>query len=443
LLDSFLQLTCFFWSAADSHKSSQIKVKCHTHADVDEDATTKVHDTIKWTIEAASNSKRQRDLISSSSGDDDEKSVGLAVLVEYEQKVEQDESGDEVPAERRALYETETKTSYKVVYDKVIEYAKPAMSNNDGRRLSPAEQAYDWDQDEIVQTIDFSDYFGRFSEVETQGDQSDFSIASSDSMVRFDFHLSRTTPSLSSSSSSSRATANKLKMDVVIQNFPWQSSDTYLALITHVESKQRVKVEYKKDDKDSVDSGDAVSFGENGVARDQPPRERLGPAEVTVAFGDDIETTDEFASIVPFGEYTWAEEALVFEAQSNGSNSTNSTTTDGTNTTTIEDAGTEAGSFFEDTTANDTDTNETAAVKTKTIIQVIATSPPESSRRRRTQDRDENMVAFSFVGDGAKNAEYILWDPEVGIGYADASSAMAASLRIGAVVGALFFVLLG
>lgn len=91
--------------------------------------------------------------------------------------------------------------------------------------------------------------------------------------------------------------------------------------------------------------------------------------EVTISFAEAVEST----GVNVFGEYTWAKDATV-------------------------------------RSVNDTATADI-------VIEVIATSPVDGS----------DVVAFSFVGDAARMAEDIYWDPTVGVAYA-ASSAVASAI---------------
>jgi len=89
--------------------------------------------------------------------------------------------------------------------------------------------------------------------------------------------------------------------------------------------------------------------------------------EVTISFAEAMETT----GVNVFGEYTWAKDATV-------------------------------------RSVNDTDTADV-------VIEVVATSPADGS----------DAVAFSFVGNAARLAEDIFWDPEVGVAYAASGVASA------------------
>ena len=106
--------------------------------------------------------------------------------------------------------------------------------------------------------------------------------------------------------------------------------------------------------------------------------------EVTVSFGD--ATMKSTLGFEAFGEYTWDEAA---EALTPGFDFV-----DSNNTILVERSGFDMG-----------------PEETKSTIEVIATSPTDS---------DGQIIAYSFVGDGAHSATEIYWDPQAGIGYSSA-----------------------
>jgi hypothetical protein len=267
---------------------------------------------------------------------------GLGVKIEYEQEVK---TGD---------VKNETETEYELVFDRIVEY----------RKALDGDEAYDWDTDEIVQTLSLNSW-ERFSEVtdDSDGVLSYFAASSLDGHVTFNFTVSRADQGES-------VTANKMKIDFTLVDFPWVSNDTYVALLSTVESKKQIEVESAEDD--MVD----------GLARKAKKAK-----DVIITFDQAQDTV----GIIPFGEYTWEETAEVIELASNGTAS-NETTTD------IQRSGDGVG--------------------VPTTIRVVATSPISADD---SEIMPERRIAFSFVGDAAISASNIYWDPEAGIGYSDGS----------------------
>lgn len=86
-----------------------------------------------------------------------DKKEGLKIKVEYEQEAEMKLRG------LQNIEEVESETSFEVVFDQIIEYSKPAVAQR--RRLTAAEEAFDWEADQIVSTFNLADWTG-FSGVE-------------------------------------------------------------------------------------------------------------------------------------------------------------------------------------------------------------------------------------------------------------------------------------
>ena len=243
---------------------------------------------------------------------------GLKVGVEYEQEVETDTS------------ETESETKYEIVFDRIVEYRKSMSTGVEG--------AYDWEESNIVSEL-LLDNFGQFSEIGNyDGNKYVFSITTTDGMATFTFTISQ-------GGEGEALTANKMKIDFELDGYGWVRDDTYVALLSHVESEREVEIEYERGDKRKTE-------------------------DVKISFEDAIEGT----GIKPFGEFTWAKNALTLD------------------TTNV---------------SNETEIALMAMEEDGVTISVIATSPPG----------DSGKVAFSFIGDSAMTAPTIYWDPEAGISY--------------------------
>mmetsp|Transcript_43056 Transcript_43056/g.104211 ORF Transcript_43056/g.104211 Transcript_43056/m.104211 type:complete len:402 (+) Transcript_43056:198-1403(+) len=292
---------------------------------------------------------------------------GLKIKVKYEQEVKSETSdsssanGDQgvtvagAGSRRLAAQKETTETEYEVVFDRLMEYAKP-----DGVvPTSATAQAYKFDEDTTINSINLTK-MAPFSKVkmEPNGDIK-FQISTLDKVATFFF-------TISPGGDGAEVTANNMKIDVDIKGYQWQERTSNMAVLANVESGTEVDIDYEDD------------------------QQVVQPASVAVRFGT---STIDTSMLRPFGEFTWARDAVVYAA----GNSTNLTTD-----STILVSPAEAGG---DMTAP---TNDTAAAVASTTIQVVATSASDGS---------DNM-AFSFVGPGAQMADEIFWDPEAGVGYA-------------------------
>lgn len=340
---------------------------------------------------------------------------GLKVKVEYEQETEVDRRRLQGDAN---IEGTETETSFEVVFGKLVEYEKPGSASRHRRRLTPVEEAYDWESDTVVNELSLADWSG-FSTVDVsrrrlQSGEEDtvyqFSLSTYDQVATFDFTIAQ------AGGANAAVTANKMKIDVRLTDYPWKSTTSNLAIVSNVESEREVKVEYADDDDDDKDKKEEDEEDEKDEMdkekEDEDEEEDEGGEsrrrlvtretnEVTISFSDALSTT----GVMPFGEYTWAKTAEV------------SSTTD-SNSTAPEIAVMQLDS---------------AGITDAATIQVVATTPQGSSEQ----------LAFSFVGgDVAKGASSIYWDPETGINYAPAGSAngaggSASSMLTGSVALAL------
>uniref|UniRef100_A0A7S3L3H4 Uncharacterized protein n=1 Tax=Amphora coffeiformis TaxID=265554 RepID=A0A7S3L3H4_9STRA len=350
-----------------------------------------------------------------------DKDRGLKVKVEYEEETELKRRRLNAARQLQTVEEREIETSYEVVFDKIIEYRKPAATAG-RRRLTAAEEAYDWETDVIVSEIAFGSWTG-FSDIQVnqrrrrlQGDGNvtdtpdegeddtvyTFSLSSADGVATFDFTIAQ------AGNQAASATANKMQIDIRLTDYPYAEDGTNVALLTSVESEREVDIEYA--DEESGDSADAsqddgdqedrVSDEEMGDEEDQVDadgddgdedgrRRRLSAresSEVKISFDDAVAAT----GIRPFGEFTWAKDATV-------------TTSNTTSTNTTTDEQSEPVVAVMATTSDQNETTE----ETMTI-QVVATSD------------GKNRLAFSFVGGAvAQNAPDIYWDPETGVSYAE------------------------
>lgn len=370
--------------------ATKVKHECKAKSEEGaEGAETKVEDEIEFEVSAK--------------GD-----KGICIAVKYEQEIEDD------------VTETETDAEFEVCFQELLEYTKGENSTD---------QAYDWGvSDSELQSIPLTNW-DDFGEVMTDDTgMSTFTATSPDGFVNMTF-------TISPAGDGERITANSMKADVRIVNFPWtEGADSYLTLLSDVESKLEVEVDEEIDDElDEVE--EAVDMPEEDEPVDEPePTEADEPEPTEGDPMDEPEPTDEmpddggasrflnkkapklkdakisFGDVVDtigvnvFGSVTWADTAVA--------------------------------------ATNDSDAVEVG--RAEKIIQVIATKPPEGSERY-LQDKTREQIAFSFVGEPAQGSPDIFWDPEAGVGYsADSSTTsgvgalMSSASVIGGLVGTLF-----
>ncbi len=294
------------------------------------------------------------------------------------------EVADDLPEEgterQRALQaEQETKTQFEVIYDSIIEYTK-------GKNSTTGE-AYDWENDVVLQTISLNTW-NVISDIASDNETSSFSLTSPDGNITFTFTINQAPKGES-------ASANKMKIDFELKNFPWTSDDSFVALLSTVETERKVDVKYRK----GMESEAA----------------RMEAEDVFIAFDDVADTS----SFTPFGEYSWAETA---EATTKGT-STNQTADVSRNATT--------------TATNETEIMSSRSVNTTSqTIKVVATSPLVERAERRAQEGQEGKqvesIAYSFVGgDAAHRASIIYWDPSAGVDYVSSARPMLAMVGAG------------
>mmetsp|Transcript_10500 Transcript_10500/g.23526 ORF Transcript_10500/g.23526 Transcript_10500/m.23526 type:complete len:385 (+) Transcript_10500:165-1319(+) len=334
-------------------KKDEVEFKCKAESENEED-DTELKDEIKFKIKSKDNM--------------------LNVKVEYESEVE------------TADMETESETQYEVTFDRLYEYRK---SNT-----STLEKAYDFEEDWVVQRTDLE--MGDISQVtQTEDNLYTFSIMSTDNVATFTFKISV------GGENSTDLMANKMKIDVTLEDYPWMSDDTQLALVSTIETKRKIEVEYDEDDKKKEDDDDDDSGDDDDDDGSEVSKDDEDDGEVAVAGLDDSdrrnlkrknkETTEvkidfsealSLTGINVFGDYTWAKDAL----------------------------------------SNDT------------TIEVIGTSPLEEANPATGDGKTVQTIAFSFLD--ASESSRIFWDPAVGVASEDDDASGAFSFMYsGSVAG--------
>jgi hypothetical protein len=284
----------------------------------------------------------------------------LQVTVAYETEVE------------TAALETETETEYTVVFDRLIEYRKVGNA---------ADDHYEWNVDEVVAEWPLNTWEPLSDIQTTANNRTVFSATTG--MVTFTFTISQT--------DSEDLTTNKMKIDFLLENYPWDASgNTFIALVSRIETERQI---WTHDGQ-----GDQV-------------------LDVLINFKDAVDTI----GFVPFGEYTWATTAeATFVATTSSGNFTGISIEDGTmnSTNVMVERST--------TTGQDQGQDQTA------IIAVIASKKSTSTTPGGIWGNYTlEEIAFSFVGAG-QGANRIYWDPEAGIGYTSSASHLVGSLVLSA-----------
>lgn len=378
-----------FASPTEAKGTDKVDFECKSKT---EDETTEFKDKIKFKISS------------------DKK--GLKVKVEYEEETEVKRRRLGRKLQDGTVEETEIETSYEVVFDKIVEYMNEVPAG--GRRLQVEDEAYDFGVSTIVSEINLADDTFQFSDIDVKNRRLNEAVeggavytfsACANEVACFDFTIAQ------ADDVNADATANKMQIDVSLKDYPYAGKGTNIALMSSVESEREVDIEYadeesddkkdKKDDEDEEDEEEEEPDEEEPEDTEEEPedteedpeedggdnrrRRRLKKvresSEVKVSFDDALETT----GVRPFGEFTWATEAVV---------------TKPTNDTVDE---TDEPELAVMSATTDSNTTETETVP----IRVVATS--DGARR----------LAFSFVGPSAKNAPDIFWDPETGVAYAE------------------------
>jgi hypothetical protein len=296
---------------------------------------------------------------------------GIRVKLEYKTEIEADDT------------ETETKTKFDLLFFSLVEYVKGSNDTNS--------EAYDWDMDEIVQTIPLTEWEDISAVMDSaEGGVSYFSattMAMSDigGTASFNFTVAR-------ADQGEHITANSMKIDVHILDFPWTRTDSYIALMSTLESKLKMDVEYDSESTIPVD-GSATSVSKSG--KDAKAKRAR---DVTISFGSEMAETLGWTT---FGEYKWEKDAKVAAVVPGNE----------TSMTTVEEM----------------------------TIEVLATSPISEG------NETLQSIAYSFVGSAAQGAPDIYWDPSAGVGYETESSSAGSVLQFGfrlagVIVGALMLV---
>jgi hypothetical protein len=148
----------------------------------------------------------------------------------------------------------------------------------------------------VVQSIDLTawDFFSEIVGEDTDGMLSSFSTMTQDGTAYFKFTVSR-------GGEDEHVTANNIKIDVRFTEFPWDSDDTNIALLSEVTTRKTLEVEY-----DEEDSGDGSEEEKSRKTTD-----------IIINFDD-----ANAVGLVPFGEFSWATTADVIVRNATNVNET-------------------------------------------------------------------------------------------------------------------------
>jgi hypothetical protein len=166
---------------------------------------------------------------------------GLVVKVSLEQETESE------------TMETEVETGFAVRFDKLYEYRKQTTSGIMTR--SASDDAYQFGTDEIVQEWDLDEWTD-ISGVTTDGDLLKFS-ATALGIAKFGFTIAQ--------SDSADISANRMKIDFTLDGYNWTSDDTFLALISHIETENDVKVKDENEENEGEDADMAQTATEANI----------------------------------------------------------------------------------------------------------------------------------------------------------------------------------
>jgi hypothetical protein len=305
---------------------------------------------------------------------------GISVKVEYKTEYQEAEGVDEF---------TDTATSFEVRFDSIIEYAKRDASDSE---RSDEEQAYNWDDDLVLQRVELAEFLN-FTNITQTGDFHFWNVETVDRMVLFNFTISQAALGES-------VTANTMKIDVRIVNFPWIGNDTNLALMSDVKSTLKVEMDYNDvaTTARSEDLNTPVAADDNK----KPPKVHKWARDVVISFQD---ATDNLG-FIPFGDYKWDDVADATKTNDPyGCNQVVSIQRS------FADNGTSVPLNKTSVCANWTATADENVIENTDTIRVVGTSAPSLG------NETHQMIAYSFVGPKAHRADVIYWDPEAGIGY--------------------------
>jgi hypothetical protein len=253
-------VSLFIIQFTDTKKQNQVKFKCDTRSD---DTSTKVRDSIAYNVQSTDS--------------------GVQVGVAYSHETSSNTTASSTTA-----------TQYDLHFDRVIEYRKNL--NGSTTIQSNEDEAYNWNTDTVVQEVSLSS-MQDFSNIQDNNTTSTFSVASQDNTSTFQFTISR-------AAVGQTVTANSIKIDFIMQNFPWLANNSYVALLCTVRSIQGVSIVANTTTVRDLTGG---SNDTTSGAAPTAPALPTHPQDVVIPFDQALQDT----GVTPFGQYTWAKEATV------------------------------------------------------------------------------------------------------------------------------------
>jgi len=270
---------------------------------------------------------------------------------------------------------------FDVLFSKLIEYVPNQEELDSGYTFT--------EETPVVQTFnlkEWSDFQGIDGMSDILDDGISFNIKTADNKAMFRFTLD------TSVKPETGLSANNMKIDLEVEDFPWSRNDTFLALVSSIQSEKKIKTAARRGRKPKG----VVDQDINAIVADYAQKGRKGNLAMAIPFG---QLAGDNSS--PFGEVMYVEQAEV---------------------TTLESR----NRFLKETDNNSMETSDTAQsndnyeMVAKDIF-VVASSPPTVNAAEKRE-----QIAFSFIN--SNNAQKVFWDPEVGVGYqSSAMSTLSAS----------------
>jgi len=287
--------------------------------------------------------------------------------------------------------DTKTSTKFDVSYTQMVEYVPNPDDLEGGYKFNDEETP-------VEQTIELSTW----AEYVDEGNNADpekvtYLVRTADENTSFRFTVDTTVQPETGRS------ANTMKIDVDINNFPWKRSDTFLALISEVRSEKKVQTNYKKVNKGGkkgVVEGDVQGYAEEFAQGKKPRTDTV----IDIDFG--TSTADNFS---PYGEYSIIPEATITVADTD----TRNRLLQDTNNMTKESMDVSGDTSI--SKADFADFNTTAVVEKQIFVRATEFVSDETN----ADAGGKSTIAFSFIN--SNEATEIYWDPEVGVGYNSAS----------------------
>lgn len=198
--------------------------------------------------------------------------TGAVVQVKYklDDKSDANESG----------FHHKIKEEYEIYFSSLVEYLPVGSGGDFGES-----QGFGWSANETVGSIDLSEW-KPFSKVTKDEDGVlQFHVETEDGIARFNFKMSE------EGMEGRHLSANRIKIDVTLADFPWTRDDTLVALLSRVEANTKLETHYH--------TSKSRSHKKSGTKSKSKPRH---PTDVVVTYDN---------ASLPFGKFVWVTSADV------------------------------------------------------------------------------------------------------------------------------------